>query len=130
MHILPRTFLQLHARATEMAGPFFEVSLYAGEPGEFPKARNMAYCHHEPRTGALTIVVAPKLFHGDRQRIEAVLRHEFGHALHFFCGHPDHGERDADTLAEQVFGDPIYYDRETVQTLRPGTRPRPSYLGL
>jgi len=123
-------FLRLHARASELAGPYFDVALAVGDPSEFPMARNMAYCHHEEESGDLTIVVAPKLARGSRERIEGVLRHEFGHALLFFWGYPDHGERDADNLAENVFGDPIYYDRATVQTLRGGTRPRPAYLGL
>jgi predicted SprT family Zn-dependent metalloprotease len=113
-----------------MAGPFFEVCLSVGDASEFPKPRNMAYTNHDDDTGDMLIVVAPKLLHGDHERIEGVLRHEFGHALLFFWGQDSHGERDADTVAERVFGAPIYYDRETVQTLRGGTRPRPSYLGL
>ena len=130
MHPLQHSFLQLHARASELAGPYFDVDLHVGEPGEFPKRRNMAYCHHDDRTGLLTVVVAPKLLNGPLDRIEGVLRHEFGHALHFFWGYPNHGERDADTLAENVFGAPIYYDRDTVQTIRGGVRPRPAHLGL
>ena len=123
-------FLRLHARATELAGPHFEVTLAEGESSEFPMPRNMAYCHRDDDSGALTIVVAPKLVRGSKDRIEGVLRHEFGHALLFYWGYPEHGERDADSLAENVFGDPIYYDRETVQTTRSGTRPRPAHLGL
>lgn len=130
MHPLPATFLRLHSRANEVAGPFFDVGFSVGEASEFPKARNMAYCHHDDETRNLTIVVAPKMLRANIDRIEGVLRHEFGHALLFFSGHFKHGERDADALAEQVFGLPIYYDRETVQTIRGGTRPRPAYLGL
>lgn len=113
-----------------MAGPYFSVELALGHPSEFPMPRNMAYCHRDERDGRMTIVVAPKLANGAHDRIEGVLRHEFGHALLFFWGYPGHGERDADNLAENIFGDHIYYDRETVQTTRGGTRPRPAYLGL
>lgn len=130
MHPVSATFLRLHSRASAVAGPFFEVCLSVGKKSEFPKARNMAYCHHDEESRHLTIVVAPKLFQGDAERIEGVLRHEFGHALLFFWGYPDHGERDADNVAEHVFELPIYYDRETVQTIRGGTRPRPAHLGL
>ena len=123
-------FLRLHARASELAGPHFEVTLAEGAPHEFPAPRSMAYCHRDDDSGDLTVVVAPRLVTGNLDRIEGVLRHEFGHALLFFWGYPQHGERDADSLAENVFGDPIYYDRETVQTIRGGTRPRPAHLGL
>lgn len=130
MHHVPATFLRLHSYAREVAGPFFEVGLSVGDPSEFPKRRNMAYCHHDDATGDMHIVVAPKMFKADADRVEGVLRHEFGHALLFFWGHQTHGEREADAIAEQVFGLPIYYDRETVQTIRGGTRPRPAHLGL
>lgn len=124
-----RIFTNLHKRASALVGPMFSVGFSVGEVGDFPKARNMAYCTRDDDTGELTIVVAPKLLLGDTPRVEGVLRHEFGHALLFFWGHLDHGERDADNVAEQVFGDPIFYDRETVQTLCEGLRPRPAYLG-
>jgi len=127
---ITHVFLRLHARASDMAGPYFCVDLAVGHPDEFPKRRNMAYCYRDDDSGDMTIVVAPKLVDGRIDRIEGVLRHEFGHALLFFWGYPEHGERDADNLAENVFGGPIYYDRETVQTIRSGTRPRPAHLGL
>lgn len=129
MHVLPVTFLRLHSRASEVAGPFFEVCLSVGDASEFPRRRNMAYCTGNARKD-LSIIVAPKMFDADLSRIEGVLRHEFGHALLFFWGNAEHGERDADAVAEQVFGLPIYYDRETVQTIRGGSRPRPAHLGL
>lgn len=132
MHPYPVSdiFHRLYNRASEVAGPYFEVCLSTGEASEFPLERNMAYCHRDDKTGELDIVVAPKLLDGDKARIEGVLRHEFGHALLFYFGHRDHSERDADGVAEQVFGRPIYYDHDTVQTLRAGLRPRPAYLGL
>lgn len=124
-----RTFTHLHLRASDMVGSLFSVRLAVGKEKDFPEARNMAYCSRDDDTGALEIVVAPKLLKGDADRIGGVLRHEFGHALLFFWGRLRHGERDADNVAEQVFGDPIFYDRETVQTLRDGLHPRPAYLG-
>lgn len=123
------SFRRLHAVSARAAGRSFEVALQEGEPWEFPEARNMAYCSQDDNTGDMKIVVAPKLVRANSDRIEGVLRHEFGHALLLFSGHK-HGERDADLLAEKVFGDPIFYDRIAVQTLRGGIRPRPASLGV
>jgi predicted Zn-dependent protease len=75
------------------------------------------------------IVLAPKAKHASAERVLGVLAHEFGHALAFLAGVPGHSERDADAIAEQAFGVQIAYDKDDVQTVGAGTRPRPSRLG-
>lgn len=127
MHDLEAIFLDLHAAACARLGEDFYVALDVGEAREFPKRRNMAYCMGG-KGGDLCIVVAPKLANcGDLDRIEGVLRHEFGHAALWHLGR-DHSERDADAMGERLFGAPIYYDSEEVQSLAPGVRPRPAHL--
>lgn len=97
-----------------------------GEPSEFPALRDHAYCID---TKPPTIVYAPKLARASEERIEGVLRHEFGHALAFHVFTPDHAERDADIVAALVFGTPIRYDADDVQTTGEGVSPRPARLG-
>ena len=77
----------------------------------------------------------------DEQKRE-ILLHELAHALEFHLGEaqlrrmarvdgynlPSTPERRADAVAEIIWGDPIYYDRMTVQTLSPGRKPRPAHL--
>jgi len=125
---LEDTFATLHAVACERLGDDFYCNIALGDAEEFPAARNMAYTTRDQR-GDILVVVAPKLVVcGDVDRIEGVLRHEFGHAALWHLDRPKHSERDADAVAEDLFGAPIYYDREDVQTLAKGTRPRPSHL--
>jgi len=121
-------FKRLHAQARKSLGRKFCVDLAMGRPEEFPNNRDMAYCAH--MDGYICIVIAPKFANAHSDRIEGVLRHEFGHAalMHLECH--QHRERDADAVGEALFGAPIYYDRETVQTIAKGTRPRPRHLGL
>lgn len=102
----------------------FEVTLHQGKASEFPETRNMAYC-----TSELRIYCAPKMDHARIDQIQGVLMHEFGHALAFACGHDHHGERDADEIAETLFGCRIYYDDDLIQSTRSGARPRPRHLG-
>lgn len=121
-------FAELHATACKRLGDDFYTDLAIGEPEEFPARRNMAYTVRNKR-GDLCIVVAPKLIVcDDEDRVQGVLRHEFGHAALWHLERNGHSEKDADAMGEDLFGDPIYYDEETVQTLSPGIRPRPNHL--
>jgi len=125
---LEDTFATLHAVACERLGDDFYCNIALGDAEEFPAARNMAYTTRDKR-GDILVVVAPKLVVcGDVCRIEGVLRHEFGHAALWHLDRPKHSERDADAVAEDLFGSPIFYDDEDVQTTAGGTRPRPSHL--
>lgn len=105
--------------------PEFEVLVRQGFPHEFPAARNFAYCMD---TRPPTIVYAPKLAWQDEDRVTAVLAHEMGHAALFRANQPEHTEREADVVAEALFGVQIHYDADTVQSLRTGVRPRPGSL--
>lgn len=102
----------------------FEVTLHRGRASEFPEKRNMAYC-----TSELRIYCAPKMERARLDQIQGVLMHEFGHAFAFGCGHMDHKERDADKIAELLFGCRIYYDDDLIQSTRYGLYPRPKHLG-
>jgi hypothetical protein len=126
--VLP-VYKQMHARVNRQVDPSFRASLRLGPDGHFPEPRNMAYTTYDEKTGDCCIVVSNKLCRGDAARIEAVMAHEFAHALMMCSGVP-HGERDADHCAEVVFGKPISYDSTLVQTTRKGIRPRPRHLGL
>ncbi len=93
------------------------------------------------------IGVAPKFLKAPRDRQDALLRHELGHAIDFLID-PDQldkialqfnrvlsttPERRADDIAEMVWGNKICYDQELVQTLHCANgnfHLRPSKLGL
>ena len=128
MSLDPRdTFRTLHAAAAARFPRAAAVRFRYGRASEFPRKRNYAYCVDAP--SGPVIVLAPKARRASAERVLALLAHEWGHALAFLAGMPEHSERDADTLAEQVFGLRIAYDKDDVQTVGAGTRPRPSRLG-
>jgi hypothetical protein len=127
MRRVSATFHVLHDYVRRHYDPTFHVELRRGDASEFTKKRNMAYCRLD-RTGVY-IHVAPKMERARQDQIDGVLRHEFGHAVFMLCGRPDHTERQADALAEDLFGAPIYYDRDLIQSTASGQRPRPSILG-
>jgi hypothetical protein len=80
------------------------------------------------KDGRIRIVVAPKFLDAPRHRQEALIAHELGHATLMLLNRMQHTERDADTVAEALFGVRISYDAEDVQTTGRGTRPRPNHL--
>lgn len=137
---LRRIFDRLHDDVCRRFGDV-PVELMIGREIEFPLVRNYAYCSD---TSPIRIVVAPKILNDSKDRIEAVLRHEFGHAIDFAAGEkaitalaakmrypmPTTPERRADEIAYLVWGDRIRYDGDTVQSLCRGVTPRPAYLGL
>jgi hypothetical protein len=112
-----------------------------------PEARGRIYLdfhpavHDSPRhfgrtyphmDGTATVVVAPALASLPYQAIVGVLLHELGHVLVFMLGlgEPkgyDARERQADNVAEQLYGLPIGYV-EGVQFIGAGIRPRPAGL--
>jgi hypothetical protein len=122
--------------------PDFRVRLLLGHPGDYPHKRNCAMCMYldTPNGRQIDIFVAPKVLRMNKGRQEGLLRHEFGHAVEFHLGTdqlhawmpnlPSGGERRADAVGERLYGDPIFYDRDLIQTTTGGTRPRPVHLGL
>ena len=128
MQQLAQTFHRLHADACRAVGEDICVELALGPDEHFPQPRNMAYTLRDTNKKALVVVVSRKLCGCPLPTIEGVLAHEFGHVVLMHKGRPDHPEREADMVAERLFGKPIYYDAATVQTTRKGTRPRPAHL--
>lgn len=109
--------------------PGLRVTLTIGDAEGFPKARDYAYSAWDGRISE--IVFAPKVLSAKMARVDALMRHELAHAILQNAG-LEHTEAECDAVAEKVFGDPIYYDADDVQTLdahAPGARrPRPAYL--
>jgi hypothetical protein len=108
-----------------------EVDEAAGERGGHACNRAYAFCE-DLDDGSFRIAVAHKLNDADDSRVEGLLRHELAHAVLLHTGDLEHTERDADEVAEALFGSPLFYDEEDVQTTdqsAPGARrPRPPYL--
>lgn len=104
------------------------IYIVEGEEFEFPEERSLAYTYYESDDRPMKMVVAPKIIGVPEDRIEAILRHEFGHALLISGGAHDHSEREADHVAETLWGEPIFYDEKDIQSLCCGVRPRPDYL--
>ncbi len=123
--------------------PGFRCSLVEAEDrGMFPAYRSLAFCaDDEPPY----ITVAPDLRDRGADTADAILMHELGHAVDFVIGAVamrrmlyDEGfdpsrlgpERRADAFAELLWGRPIRYDQDDVQTFGVGVSPRPRRLGL
>jgi len=144
---LIRVFDRLCAETTSFLPRFpkrvppFRPGLLIGHSADYPHPRNCAMCAwlDTPQGRQIDIFVAPKVLKMDLGRQEGLLRHEFGHAVEFYLqdrlpevlpGLPKGIERRADQIAERIYGDPIYYDADLIQTISGGTRPRPRHLGL
>lgn len=92
-------------------------------------------------TNSCTVFIAPKLIEpekplpgnrGDRtqalalaHRQRGILMHELAHASLLQHGNDTHTEREADALAEKLWGHTIFYDEDGVQTTGHGVSPRP-----
>jgi hypothetical protein len=88
--------------------------------------------------------LAHKTLDAPRHRVEGLLRHELGHMVDYVVprkrldawgrsrGVPlaATDERRADDIARAVWGEPIRYDDDLVQSTRHGVSPRPKHLGL
>lgn len=132
-------FDELHRRAEEECGPL-PVTFTLGHPSDFPMPRNYALCTNPAfgdqigvGKGRCLIVAAPKILKAEMSRVLGLLMHELGHAVDFLCtpDHPNNGsERRADAIAEKIWGIPIRYDGDTVQSTCCGVHPRPAHLGL
>lgn len=97
-----------------------------------------------PRGYATTVIdgqviylkLASKILEAPMSRVDAIVRHEIGHMVDYSGladlpeTLPTTPERRADAIAELIWGEPIRYDTEFVQTLGDGVTPRPDHLGL
>lgn len=109
----------------------------------FKTKRGYAVCFHKgPQSCHLRF--AEKTLRAPVHRADGLARHEMGHAIDFCCDAdaldawglsrgvkiPRTPERRADAIAEAVWGDPIRYDSDLVQSTKNGVYPRPRHLGL
>lgn len=98
-----------------------------------------AFGYFDPETN--TIGISPRLLEQPAGRIAGVVRHEIGHLVHDSVGRmglmrhlgqlASSDEVLADQLAEYIWGSPLFYDAEDVQTVDPMkaySRVRPTYL--
>lgn len=90
------------------------------------------------------MLYAEKILSAPAHRADGVVRHELGHVVDMTftdselalwsrllgVSLPSTPERRADAIAEAVWGEPILYDRDLVQSTVLGTAPRPRHLGL
>jgi hypothetical protein len=109
------------------------VSWEVGESAHFSSPRGFATMKTDGAYFWLTFSV--KLCSQPPGRVDAIIRHEIGHIVDFARiplppGLPTTPERRADAIAELIWEESISYDGDEVQTLGPGTRPRPEKLGL
>jgi len=115
-------FSKLLSQIQQKHGIQLSVVLFCDWGGAYPKVRDFA------QTDGDCINLSPKIIGEPRHRVCALLMHELGHVLLMRDGDYTHSERYADEIAELCFGVPIYYDKEGVQTLNTGIRPRPNHL--
>jgi hypothetical protein len=95
--------------------------------------------------GTYHIRFAPKTLQAPEHRADGLMRHELGHLVDYLvpkddlnriCAEyygvqlPKTAERRADTIALAVWGEPLRYDADLVQSTRHGVTPRPRHLGL
>lgn len=117
----------------------FNEALRDAPPGSFPRpvmlvvnAEVALAGRTEARACAAadenTVYVHPKLLRMPAENQVGVILHELSHVSLLQRGHEKHTEREADKLAEQFWGYPISYDKDDIQTIGSGKRPRPAYL--
>lgn len=103
------------------------------------------YSHRNPQWGECHIRLSEKLLRAPQTRQDGIIRHELGHVIdlqttpHMLDAWAAsrgvklppqaHGELRADAIAEAVWGEPLKYDRDTVQSTCCGVDHRPAHLG-
>lgn len=125
--------------------PFPKMSF--GEYHHFNTARGFAVTFFEPKIQRCNVLFAEKILDEGKAKIDAIIRHEFGHVVDFLlspgevdliagrAGYllPKTAERRADAIAYVIWRQIIFYDKETlVQTLdaHHAYPVRPVHLGL
>lgn len=134
-------------RFVELVRPDWERAVEkTGIPPEIPvdfdsqagvSGRNFAFFEWSPE---IRFAFSPRIVNEPIHRQLGIFRHEVGHAVHYYLGREQlrqligeelesSDERLADQIAEWLYGEPIRYDAETVQSIHRGRTPRPSWLG-
>lgn len=128
--------------AQEFCEERFPVVVLLDSAENYPNDRDYAMCGYDGKE--ITIFVAPRFMKASKDRQDALIRHELGHACTFVKGKrwvnkkcsamnidlPVTEERRADMIAKVIWDDSILYDQEFVQSLKRGITPRPAFLGL
>jgi hypothetical protein len=73
------------------------------------------------------IYLMEKILRAPRHRVLGIVRHELGHAADPDIGTPG-AEQRADDIVLRCTGERINYDAGDIQTVAPGTYPRPLHL--
>lgn len=115
-------FNKLKVHIEKRSGRPLMVSLVVDYERSYPKPRDYA------QTDGSVIYVSPKMLLAEQHRVEGLLRHEFAHVVFIQSGNWNHSEREADLLAEELFGAKILYDSDDIQSISHGRAPRPNYL--
>jgi hypothetical protein len=99
---------------------FPDIIVEQGHISEFPKKRDFAMSIYNGKYEPVVLRYSPRLLEQDFGTIIGILRHEFGHI--WFFGHGNvktHTEVQADKKAEELFGTPIFYNKDYIQTIYP-----------
>ena len=102
--------------------------------------------HSNPRWGRCHIRLSEKLLRARPDRQDGIIQHELGHVVDLICAPAkldrwsrgrgvqlppqEQGEIRADAIALAIWGKPLRYDKDTVQSTTRGVWPRPAHLGL
>ena len=119
--------------------------------GEYPHFRTPRgfgvtfHSHRNPNWGTCHIRLSEKLVSSPQHRQDGIIQHELGHVIDLtipprtldrWAGSrgvslpsQQHGEIRADAIAHAVWRKPLLYDKDTVQSTRHGSWPRPQHLG-
>lgn len=131
--VVKSRYTELRADAGALFPRVLNVPLVVATDAD-TEPRAYAYCTIDR---PVRVGVAPKLATAMRNRIDGVLRHEIGHAIDALYSAPESKlggvslpgtpELRADAIAGAVWGSPIRYDADAVQTIGVGG-PRPAWL--
>ena len=89
---------------------------------DYPNERDFA------KTDGYSIYFSPKIRTASPEQVKGLVRHEIAHVIYIQQG-VSHSETDADGLAEAIYQEPLYYDRQGIQTTEPQRdRTRPVHL--
>jgi hypothetical protein len=137
------------AQAERALGVKLPLTWDVGPYGHFRTPRGFGvtfHQHNNPSWGTCHIRLAEKLRHARPDRQDGIIQHELGHVIDLILPHKPldrwcaargvtlppqkHGEIRADAIAHAVWGKPLRYDSDTVQSTLHGSPFRPPHLGL
>jgi len=142
---MQRLFDRRVADCERALGVRLPVTYDTGPYPHFKTKRGFGVTFQDCPGGPCHIRLAKKLTKAPRHRQDGIIRHELGHVLDLtlparelnaWCRKrgvrlpaKKHGEIRADAIAHAVWGKPLKYDKDTVQSTTQGTWPRPAHLG-